>query len=156
MNNAPQANPAARPSLAAVLTDVLADLAFMVSDDQPAAPAVEAAGLSGEIRYRGPVRGTLQCWCPRALAVQLAANLLGIETEEDCAQLAAEDALREFLNVVCGQLVTAFYGTVPVFALDLPVVRVCDRIPEPPAADPSAACLWLSGQPLICLHRQDS
>jgi hypothetical protein len=142
-----------RHSLAAVVTDVLGDLAFMVSDGEPAEMPHGAVWLQCEVSYEGPVHGTLCCWCTRDFAIQLAANLLGIEVDEGDAQAAAEDAVREFMNVLCGQLLTAWYGKQAVFAVTIPVVRECAEPQRYPGGNDESRCqVSISGEPFCCAH----
>lgn len=141
---------ASQPALATIVSDVLGELAFMVSDDGPSAAPSGGPWLEAEIQYRGPVTGTLRCWCVRAFAVQLTANLLGIEAQDADADAEAEDALREFMNVLCGQLVTAWHGKEAVFNLSIPAVRPCPAAPAPPAVN--GCQLFVNGAPLFCAH----
>jgi hypothetical protein len=113
MMERPSLESASRPALPELVTEVLGNLAFMVTDDHDARPPSEIAWLACEVNYYGPHAGALRCWCTRPFATALAANLLGIEADQEDARAAAEDALREFMNVLCGQLVTAWYGTTP-------------------------------------------
>lgn len=141
------------PDLGTVVSDVLGDLAFMVTDGEPVTLPTGMVWLQGEVQYFGPEKGCLQCCCTRDFAVQLAANLLGIEAEEGEAQVAAEDAIREFMNVLCGQLVTTWYGAEAVFNLSIPTV--CERL-DPPGAVPEGSrhCqLSVDGEPVHCVHR---
>jgi len=150
-----QARAAAREDLAALVGEVLGNLAFMVSDDEPAYLPPGAVWLRCEVSYRGAVGGTLTCWGTRDFAIQLAANLLGIEPDEGDARASAEDALREFMNVLCGQLVTAWYGSQAVANLSIPVVRADAEPPETPNDPGAAFCqLSISGEPFYCLHRR--
>ena len=145
---------ATKRDLAAVAADVLGDLAFMVSDEGPAEPPPGTIWLRCEITYRGPTAGTLGCWCSRDFAIQLAANLLGIESDESDAQTGAEDAVREFMNVFCGQLVTSWYGTAAVFSLSIPTVQACVETPGPPESDDGHWCrLSISRESFYCWHR---
>jgi CheY-specific phosphatase CheX len=141
------------PDLTTVVTDVLGDLAFMVTDDQQPEPVSHSGWLEAGVDYYGPASGTLRCWCTRAFARQLAATLLGIEPEEGEALAAAEDAVREFMNVLCGQVVTTWHGTESVFNLSIP--SVCERLEPPPIEDtaPGARChVSIGGEPLLCTH----
>jgi hypothetical protein len=140
-----------RLSLAEVITAVLGDLAYMISDDQPAPPG--SVWLRGEISYDGPAQGTLSCWCTREFAAQLAANLLGTEVNACDPAPETEDALREFMNVLCGQLVVAWYGKTDVFSLGIPTA---DETTELPAKiDTDDYCqMPVNGTPLHFLHRQ--
>jgi len=138
-----------------VVTEVLGELAFMLTDEQPPEQWPGTTWLQGEIAYRGPVSGRLRCWCTRELAARLAANLLGIEAQQDEAQIRAPDAVREFMNVLCGQLITRWYGRQMVLNLAIPTVRECFQSPpiHPQASD--ACQLSVEGEPLLCLHEQE-
>jgi hypothetical protein len=140
------------PELTPVVLDVLGDLAFMVTDDHAGAVPFAADWLHGEVHYFGKREGILRCWCTRTFAARLAANLLGIEPEEAQAQGGALDAVREFLNVLCGQLITKWHGTSDVFNLSIPQVRVTTHVPADALRDPAVCRLSIEGQPLVCLH----
>ncbi len=151
----PTSPPSAAPSadLTTVLSDVLGNLAFMIGEEGRAELPAGTVWLQGEVEYCGPVHGLLRCWCTRALAIQLAANLLGIEPEAGQAQLSAEDALGEFLNVLGGQLVTARYGSEPVIALSIPTVRECVDAPALSGHAAGEMCRWfVGGEPFVCTH----
>lgn len=142
--------------LAAVVTNVLEDLAFMVNDEGPPRPTADTLWLECEISYEGPVRGTLRCWCTRAFAVQLAANLLGADPDDGAVHEQIGDALREFMNVVCGQFVTAYHGTGPVFNLTIPTAEDCTLPPIIDTRQDEMACvLSVSGEPFYCVYRSD-
>ncbi len=143
-------------NLAPVVTDVLGDLAFMITDDEAPELPSGTVWMQAQVSYEGPARGTLRCWCTRDFATQLAANLLGIETEEGEALVAAEDALREFMNVLCGQLVTAWHGTEAIFNLTIPQVSECEQAPLLEGQTGAHACqLSIDGEPLFCTHHQE-
>ena len=153
----PKTPPSTQADLRTVLSDVLGDLAFMVTESSPTGPSSPGTvWMRGEIAYYGPRRGTLRCWCTRRFATRLGANLLGIEPEEGEAQLASEDAVREFLNVLCGQLVTAWHGTESVFDLTIPTV--CESTDSPRVDDASSnACYFIvDGEPLYCTYVPES
>lgn len=138
------------PDLGTVVLDVLGELAFMVTDDTPPPLPAGTVYLQAEIEYRGPLHGRLRCWCTRGFAQRLAANLLGIEPGQAEAQLAAEDAVREFMNVLCGQLVTLWHGADPVFNLTIPTVCECLAAPAELGAEPRhSALLSIEGEPLL-------
>jgi len=145
------------PELTHVVLEVLGDLAFMLTDDQPTDWPAGTAWLQGEVSYRGAVAGTLRCWCTRDFAARLAANLLGIEAEQGAAQVAAEDAVREFLNVLCGQLITVWHGTRNVFDLSIPRVHECAAAPAPDGIPARHVCrLSVEDEPLLCTFHEDA
>ena len=146
---------ATNEDLAMLVGEVLGNLAFMVSDDEPAELLPGAVWLQCEVGYQGPVGGTLRCWCTRDFAIQLAANLLGIEPDEGDAQASAEDACREFMNVLCGHLVTAWHGNEAIFNLSIPIVKECLETPQPPGNESITCCqISISGEPFYCAHTQ--
>ena len=137
-----------------VLTDVLGNLAFMVGDDEPVEDRAESVWLECEISYHGSVNASVTCWCTRDFAIQLAANLLGIEPDESDAQAAAEDSLREFMNVFVGQLVTAWHGTTDVYTLSIPAISQHAGPPSAPAGgDAAPSQLSISGELFYCAYR---
>jgi CheY-specific phosphatase CheX len=155
MMERPSLESASRPALPELVTEVLGNLAFMVTDDHDARPPSEIAWLACEVNYYGPHAGALRCWCTRPFATALAANLLGIEADEEDARAAAEDALREFMNVLCGQLVTAWYGTTATYNLTIPIVQECLELPafvQKRHADIHR--LSVNQEPFFCLHEQ--
>lgn len=107
-------------TLKTIFSDVLAKLAFMFTDDEPIDVAPGQTWLETTISYHGPVHGGLRFRCTRDFAVLLAANLLGVDPEDNNASTQCEDAVKEFMNIVCGQLVTALHGSEDVYALSIP------------------------------------
>lgn len=86
---------------------------------------------------------------PLALCRQFATNILGI-TETDAAPDVAEDALKEFLNIVCGTFVVAQCGNRMPAALGIPAVRRLGRSEWAALwRDSQALCFDVEGQPLV-------
>lgn len=144
-----------KPELSDLLTTMLGDLAFMIAEqDSAPSPPPGTIWLAGEIRYSGPVTGQINCWCTRDFAVQLAANLLGTDPDDPEALTDADDAVREFLNVLCGNLVTSWHGDEAVFNLSIATVQECLDVPSPGEQDGEQFCtLSVSDTPLYCVHR---
>jgi chemotaxis protein CheY-P-specific phosphatase CheC len=116
-------------TLTTVFSEVLANLAFMFTDEEAADPTAGELWFETTISYKGANTGTLRFWCSSSFSSLLAANLLGLDPEDDGAEEAARDATREFMNVLCGQYVTAAHGTELIFDLTIPEVR---ELPEAP------------------------
>ncbi len=117
------------PTLKAIFSEVLANLAFMFTDDEPQADNSGQQWFETVIEYEGPHKGSLRLRCTRDFAVLLAANLLGIDPEDGVAQDQCDDATREFMNIVCGQFVTAMHGPDDVYNLSIPQMS---ELPETP------------------------
>ena len=108
-------------TLTTIFSDVLADLAFIFTEDLPEIPdRPEGDWFETVISYHGPSAGTLKFRCTREFSGMLAANLLGVEPSTHDADARAEDATKEFMNIICGQLVTAIHGAEDVYDLSIP------------------------------------
>jgi len=116
-------------TLTTIFSEVLANLAFMFTDEETAEPSAGDLWLETTIRYDGTTKGTLAFRCTREFSILLAANLLGIDPRDIHAESQADDAVKEFMNIVCGQFVTASYGSNDVFNLSIPKIR---ELPETP------------------------
>ena len=102
---------------------VLERQAFLFAEPLPAG-AFRSNGkeyLAATLVFEGPVRGGMLAAFPESLAREMAANLLGAEPDQDRAAEFAADALGEFLNVACGHLLTALFGTGHAFDLTAPL-----------------------------------
>lgn len=58
-----------------------------------------------EMQFACPRRGTARLVAGGAFGALLASNMLGVEPDSAEATQAAEDALRELLNIACGEVV---------------------------------------------------
>jgi len=151
--------PSKTATLKTIFSDVLANMAFMFNDDDDLdLSEPEVTWLETAIGYRGPWSGELTLWCTRGFAVLLSANLLGVDPRDDDAQSKSEDAVKEFMNIICGQLVTAIHGSEQVFDLTIPVIQ---ELAGPPAFtevdDPNLATLCIEGNPVqLCYTPGDA
>ena len=64
---------------------------------------------------------------PNSLSKEIAANVLGLEPDDDLVREGAGDALKELLNVTCGHILTSLLGTKMVFDLSAPEMEVYDE-----------------------------
>lgn len=69
-------------------------------------------------------RGYLVVVIPKSLCVEVAANVLGIDEDDEDAVDKGLDAFKELVNVACGQLLTRVAGEKPVFNLSVPREKV--------------------------------
>lgn len=117
-------------TLTAIFSEVLANLAFMFTDDEQTDLSPGDVWLETTIGYEGPATGTLRFRCTRGFSVLLAANLLGIDPDDATAARQCEDAVREFMNIVCGQFVTAMHGSQDVYNLTIPRTVELSETPD--------------------------
>lgn len=143
-----------REMLNEVFYNVLENLAFMFGEsvendslDEMAHDAVEA-----RMRFAGPFSGSLSLVMPRNMCQELAANVLGLDPEDEQADASGEDALKELLNVTCGQVLTSLAGQEPVFDLSVPLVEPLDESRwQTLVADEDTAAFLIDEQPVL-LH----
>ncbi len=115
--------------LARVLETVLEQLAFMFGEAVEKKELITGGEkyLHATMGYTGSQSGSVGVAIPAELGVVLASNILGIDEEEEMALEKSIDALKEFLNIVCGQLLTTVYGDEPVFDLSVPKVEELNK-----------------------------
>lgn len=73
-----------------------------------------------EARFQGPFSGRLIMEYGLNGLTELTGNMLGID-EEDVTDALRIDALKEAINVVCGNLLPAIGGRTAVFNIDTPI-----------------------------------
>lgn len=100
-----------------VVIDVLEQMAFIFAD--PTDPADLPEQLDGALRvtmrFHGFAEGLLSVTTGPGVCAELAD---GLAEDPD----AGQEALKELVNVICGQLLTAVAGDQPVFDLDPPLL----------------------------------
>lgn len=111
-----------------VFCDVLEKLAFMFAEapDDTEAPEIPAHCVRTGIDFTGIQTGSLSLIVPQALCPEIAANMLGVEEEDELAEERAIDALKELLNVTCGHVLTRLASEEAVFDLSVPSVNKLD------------------------------
>jgi chemotaxis protein CheY-P-specific phosphatase CheC len=115
--------------LATVFSQVAENLAFMFIDT----PEDEDFDLGvtkfvrASMRFHGPFAGRLAIAVPEAMCPEIAANVLGLDPGDELVTNQPYDALKELLNVTCGNLLTAVAGDDPVFDLTVPEVEPLNR-----------------------------
>lgn len=108
-----------------VFASILENLAFMFGDavDVADLPAQLDAALEASIGFTGEHRGTLRLVAPAGIADELAANILGIDSDDAESDEHSHDALGELMNITLGRLLTQLEGDIPVYDLTPPTVR---------------------------------
>ncbi len=108
-----------------VFTSVLEQLAFMFAETtEESEPEIDGAGIvQTRMGFRGPYHGHMELIVPRNMCEELAANVLGLEPDDEMVLRAPFDALKELLNVTCGNVLTTLAGEEPIFDLSIPTVE---------------------------------
>lgn len=137
--------------LTEVLTEILEKFGFMFADQECEAAEQESdvSILMAEMTFAGPARGTLQLAAPAPLCRELASNVLGVSLPET-GKPVAEDALKELLNIACGELVARLFGEKPVFDLAIPTVRGISKAQcRELSGTAGAVRLWVESRPVV-------
>ena len=105
-----------------VVSDVMERFAYVFGEpvEKHTLPVPSEELWLTSIRWSGTNAGSMKMAAPAALGSVLAANLLGIESDEEGAQERAADAFKEMLNVICGHLCTELGREGGFFDLDTP------------------------------------
>lgn len=111
-----------------VTQDMFATMAFMFPSED--APAGAVADVQARLSFTGPMRGRLMIKVPGSLMAVLAGNLLGLDDGQPVAVEQQHDALREVLNVICGNLLPTLAGTEAIFDVQAPEILPSTDIPD--------------------------
>lgn len=115
--------------IADVFCQVLEKFAFMFGETCEKEELIieEDRYLQATINFHGFISGVFGIASPVSLCVDLAANILGIDPDDQMASEDGGDALKELLNVICGQILTRIFGEETIFNLSVPTLQEMDR-----------------------------
>ena len=107
-----------------VAGQTLEQLAFIFSfpDDMEPDAIWEAETTGCHVTFSGPSQGDLLLIISNAAMPELASNMLGLDEEETPPEDQQKDALKEALNVICGNLLPKIGGTEAVFDIQAPEI----------------------------------
>jgi CheY-specific phosphatase CheX len=114
-------NPALSRKLVEVTADTLEKLAFIFTF-----PAEDVAAMEGQtlevvrVDFSGPFGGGMELSLPSSALAELAVNMLGTEDGDELSAEQQRDALKELINVVCGNVLPVVAGHVAEFNLRPP------------------------------------
>jgi len=114
--------------LARVAEETFEALTFMYPVGEDESPA--GASVSAEVTYDGPSSGRLVLTVSQNMLPAVATNMLGLEFDEVATPDQQTDALREVLNVICGNLLPALYSQRDVFNVAAPQVLSPAQAPQ--------------------------
>jgi len=110
--------------LSEVFCDVLMRYAFMFGEECEKESILldNPDYLHVNVSFNGYKSGNIGILASPELCIEMAANVLGTDMEDDNCANDAKDALAELANVVCGQFLSSAYGSEPIFNLSPPSV----------------------------------
>ncbi len=103
-----------------VLNDMASTRASVIKPEN--LPRFDHALIHAHITFEGPSSGELGLLMDPGFAADLASRILGMDESGDLLQDMVLDAVKELLNVVCGQFLTQRFGYEPAFTLGVPRV----------------------------------
>ncbi|MBI9085926.1 MAG: chemotaxis protein CheX [Desulfobacterales bacterium] len=80
----------------------------------------DGSAVAVKVRFAGPFGGVLLMLVSSGILQELAANMLGVDEDKAIEDSQRHDALKETLNVICGNLLPAIAGRQAVFNIDAP------------------------------------
>lgn len=139
-----------------VAEETFQSLAFMFSMGPDESGPAQAPGAitAVSVAFAGPFGGQVVLWVTDDMLPPLAGNMLGLDDGEAATAEQQHDALKELLNVICGNLLPAIAGCQEVFNVRTPQV-VQPKPAEAPDFSGAAAVAALtldSGMAQVALY----
>lgn len=118
-------------ALSQVAVETFEKLAFMFAfpEDDVGSEDIEHP-IYGQVRFSGPFSGMLTIVISSAVLPELAANMLGLDEETRVTQEERHDALKETINVICGNLLPVVAGPEHIFNMETPRVMPQNEDPQ--------------------------
>lgn len=112
-----------KDSLLDSAAEVFETMAFMALEElTDETPKREPATLLGTITFKGPLEGCLGIGCGFNCARAIAANMLGMDPDEDMSEADVDDAVGEVANMVMGALKSRIQEEVGNVEVSIPSV----------------------------------
>jgi chemotaxis protein CheY-P-specific phosphatase CheC len=109
--------------LAAVTSDTLEKLAFLfVFPDEERDSDGPRPVIVGRVEFNGFFSGSLVLRMSSSVLAELSANMLGVDDDAVVSHEDQQDAFKEMLNVICGNLLPAIAGDHVVFNIKAPEI----------------------------------
>ena len=113
-----------------VTEDVLGKLAFMFTFPEDERELIESNSvLTASVSFEGLYKGTLVMIISDHVLPELTGNMLGIEEDETTTSEQQHDALKELINVICGNLLPEIAGKEAIFKVGMPRIFL-NQIPS--------------------------
>lgn len=92
---------------------------------------------AAHMTFRGHAEGEISLSMSAQLLDTLAENMLGEPVDDADAEKKRQDALKEALNMICGNFLTSWMGDAPVFDLSPPEIVDIRKVAEQAESDKS-------------------
>lgn len=129
-----------------VAEEVFESLAFvLLMPDQDGPPSSDNIGKAvASITFSGPFGGALFLSISEQMLPMIAANMLGLDFDETPTDVQQQDAFKELLNVICGNLLPRIAGTEAVFDVQKPMIVPDGQVPQTHQQQPPVATAQLN------------
>lgn len=141
-----------REAVEATFVDVVEKLTFMFGERCDMADVAVGTEPWAEARmsFSGDVVGSLSVIVPQDLLPEIAANILGLDSDLMSRPEVLDDALREMLNVLCGHVIRAIAGPSCSFDLVTPDNLILEgEALEAVMDDPDTTAYLLDEEPIL-------
>ena len=115
--------------LTTVVIGTLKHLAFIFSYPEEENKGLLSNSTTVSISFTGPFSGRLVLKMSQIIALELTANMLGID-EDKVKTEHQYDAMKETINVICGNLLPAIGGNQVIFHIDVPEIVENEDVTE--------------------------
>ncbi|MDM8522779.1 chemotaxis protein CheX [Desulfococcaceae bacterium HSG8] len=126
-----------KDTLYSVAEEVLEKLAFIFSFPEDERDQIDFdSAVAARVSFIGPFKGTLVMIVSTQALPELTGNMLGLENNEETTTEQQYDAVKELINVICGNLLPSIAGKETVFNVDPPeIVKYTDDVLKPFSAE---------------------
>jgi len=115
--------------LSRIAVKTFGELVFLFAFDEDEANTGQTdPAVAARISFSGFFSGTLVMKLSAKILPQLTTNMLGVDEQEETTLDQQYDALKETLNVVCGNLLPEIAGAQEVFNIDPPAIVAEDKV----------------------------
>ena len=106
-----------------VVTETIEKLVFMFASPYHSENSNEEdPDIGVTVSFNGPFSGSLSMKVSAEVLSEITVNMLGVDSEDEITPEDQSDALKETINVFCGNILPAIGGKQAVFNIDAPEI----------------------------------
>jgi len=106
-----------------LVSDTLEKLVFMFASPYDPENSTEGdPGIGVSVSFTGPFSGTLGMKVSGELLSKITVNMLGVDDEDEITPEDQNDALKETINILCGNILPVIGGKQAVFNIGAPMI----------------------------------
>ena len=106
-----------------VVTETIEKLVFMFASlYDPENSTEKDPDIGVSVSFTGPFSGTLGMKVSGEVLSEIAVNMLGVDDEDEITPEDQSDALKETINIICGNILPVIGGKQAVFNIGTPMI----------------------------------